>query len=140
MINHTMKSKMNNRTYAVLASVAFTLLAGCATQKTMYGWKDYQPQVYKYFKGSDADGQIIVLEKNLEEFKARNEPAPPGFHAYLGMLYAQTGNIDRTTQEFGEEKTLFPESAFYMDFLLNKKVSGMSNETNNKSSEPAQQP
>lgn len=120
-----MKFKMNNRTYVVLTCVALALLTGCASsKKNMYGWNDYQPEVYNYFKGSDAQAQIIVLEKNLEEFKAQNKAVPPGFHAHLGMLYAETGNVDRSSQEFIAEKTLFPESTAYMDFLLHKKDSG----------------
>jgi hypothetical protein len=89
----------------------------------MYGWNDYQPKVYDYFQGSDANEQIITLEKNLMEFNAKGQLAPPGFHAHLGMMYAQVRNLDRAAQEFMIEKKRFPESAAYMNFLLNKKES-----------------
>jgi len=36
------------------------------------------------------------------------------------LLYANTGHTDQAFQEFNTEKTLFPESAAYMDFLLKK--------------------
>lgn len=45
---------------------------------------------------------------------------PPGFHAHLGMLYAQQGQDDQALQALLTEKTLFPESTTYIDFLLAK--------------------
>lgn len=116
-----MKFKLKTRYKTTSALLAIVLLAGCSTTKTMYGWNDYQPEVYAYFQGASAEEQIITLEKNLEQFKARDQLAPPGFHAHLGMLFAEVGNMDRAAQEFNTEKRLFPESAPYMDFLLNKK-------------------
>ena len=118
-----MKFKLKNRYSTTLALIAIVLLTGCSTTKTMYGWNDYQPEVYAYFQGGSAEEQIINLEKNLEQFKARDQLAPPGFHAHLGMLFAEVGNMDRAAQEFNTEKRLFPESAPYMNFLLNKKDS-----------------
>jgi|GEM_PF-86618 len=116
-----MKLKLKNSCTTTLALLAIVLLAGCSATKTMYGWNDYQPEVYAYFQGASTDEQIITLEKNLEQFKARDQLAPPGFHAHLGMLFAEAGNMDRAAQEFNTEKRLFPESAPYMDFLLKKK-------------------
>jgi len=116
-----MKSKTNNHSIVGLIFIASALLTGCATTKSLYGWNDYQPEVYKYLQGNSVEEQIITLEKNLEQFKARGQLAPPGFHAHLGMLYAQVGKMDLAAQEFNIEKRLFPESAPYMNFLLNKK-------------------
>lgn len=119
-----MKSKKNHHSIVGLIFIASALLlTGCATTKSLYGWNDYQPEVYKYLQGNNVEEQIITLEKNLEQFKARGESAPPGFHAHLGMLYAQVGKMDQAAQEFNIEKRLFPESAPYMNFLLNKKDS-----------------
>jgi hypothetical protein len=127
---------MKTRFYIALSCA---LLVGCSTTKTMYGWEDYQPEVYEYFQGNDVDQQIITLEKNLEQFKAQNKLAPPGFHAHLGMLYAQVGNMDRAAQEFATEKQLFPESTPYMDFLLHKKMTATSNQPSAKQAVSAKQ-
>ena len=45
---------------------------------------------------------------------------PPGFQAHLAMLYGQTGRTDRLADNLEAEKTQFPESTSYMNFLLKK--------------------
>ncbi|WP_439886412.1 DUF4810 domain-containing protein [Pseudomonas sp. MBLB4123] len=106
---------------ALLTLAAATLLGGCVSQpKPLYHWVGYQEQVYAHFKndGSGPEQQIAALEASLQEARAQDAVPPPGFHAHLGMLYAEVGKADQVRQQFETEKTLFPESAPYMDFLL----------------------
>ncbi|MEQ6289610.1 DUF4810 domain-containing protein [Vogesella sp. GCM10023246] len=97
-------------------------LSGCAGQqaKPLYHWGVYQPQVYEYFKGDGAshEAQIAALEADVQQARAKDEPLPPGYHAHLGLLYSHTGKLDQVKQEFTTEKTLYPESSAFMDFLL----------------------
>lgn len=101
-----------------LAAVGAALLAGCANQATLYQWEGYQPQVYQYFKGEPREAQVQVLEGDLEKIKAAGKLPPPGYHAHLGLLYADLGKDDEMVREFQTEKRLFPESGTYVDFLL----------------------
>lgn len=94
------------------------LLAGCAAPQSIYQWEGYQSQVYEYFKGESKEAQITALEGGLEKIKARGGAVPPGYHAQLGMLYLNVGKGDQMVNEFQTEKSLFPESAPYMDFLM----------------------
>lgn len=104
---------------AAAAAMAGALLAGCATQpKPLYQWEGYQPEVYQYFKGESKEAQVAALERDLEKIKSSNGAVPPGYHAQLGMLYSGLGKDDQMVQEFQAEKTLFPESAIYIDFLM----------------------
>lgn len=99
------------------------LLAGCASApKPIYSWDNYEPTVYQYYQGgkTSPDEQIAALKLSIEKARATAKKVPPGLHAHLGMLYAGTGHTDLAFQEFNNEKTLFPESAPYMDSLLNK--------------------
>jgi hypothetical protein len=98
------------------------LLQGCASgPKTLYQWEGYQPQVYEYLKGEGSvEQQIAELEKGLQVIRARGNTPPPGYHAHLGMLYAQLGKDDQVVQQFRTEEALFPEAKPYMDFLLKK--------------------
>jgi hypothetical protein len=113
---------MQMHKYATLLALASaTLLGGCVSQpQPLYHWAGYQEQVYAHFKndGSGPEQQIAALEAGLQEARARNAAPPPGLHAHLGMLYAQVGKADQVRQQFETEKSLFPESAAYMDFLL----------------------
>jgi hypothetical protein len=96
------------------------MLAGCVTPaKPLYQWESYQPQVYEYFKGGSTEAQVLEMERGLEVIRSRNGVPPPGYHAHLGLLYSTLGRDDQMVQEFQTEKALFPESATYIDFLLN---------------------
>ena len=82
------------------------LVSGCATttEQPLYYWGDYQKQVYGHFtKEVGPEEQISTLEAGLEKARASGRPVPPGYNAY-----------------FTAEKTLYPESAAYMDFLMRK--------------------
>lgn len=117
----TKRIKTYRRVIGVLAACA--LLSACATgPKTLYQWESYQPEVYEYLKGDGADAQkqIAVLEEGLQKIRAKGNQEPPGYHAHLGMLYANAGKTDQMVQEFEAEKKLFPESAPYLDFLTSK--------------------
>lgn len=106
----------------VLGSV---LLTGCGTpHKPLYQWESYQPQVNEYFKGQAKEEQAIALERDLEKIKAKNGAVPPGYHAQLGLIYSSLGKDDQMIQQFQTEKALFPESAKYMDFLMNNARKG----------------
>jgi hypothetical protein len=117
-----MKNKFAKRHILPLSLLGCVLLSGCQTApKTLYQWEGYQPQVYEYFKGQKSpEEQISALEQGLQKIRAKGNMPPPGYHAHLGMLYASIGKDDQVVQQFETEKTLFPESAAYMDFLLKK--------------------
>jgi len=104
--------------------LAAAILAGCASNtapKSMYNWDHYQPTIYEYYKSDTTpEQQIATLKATIDKAKASNELIPPGLHAHLGMLYANTGRPDLAMAEFNTEKTLFPESARFMDFLMSK--------------------
>ncbi len=99
------------------------MLTGCMTQsKQLYSWGDYQQQVYAHLKseGNNSTEQITALEEHIQKARSKGQQVPPGYHAHLGMLYADIGKDDQVVQELETEKTLYPESAAYMDMLLKK--------------------
>lgn len=108
---------------AALSVLLCLLFAGCATtSKPLYYWGDYQAEIYDHFKadGKGPQEQIAAMEQDLQKMSAKDMLPPPGFHAHLGLLYIETGQTDSAQKEFQTEKTLFPESAPYMDRLLSK--------------------
>lgn len=114
------------RASLMLAGSALVLLAGCATPpQPLYYWGDYQGQVHGYFKGDKSpEEQILALEAIREKARAKGLGVPPGLQAHLGLLYGQTGRSDRMLEYFAAEKTQFPESSPYLDFLLKNKTVG----------------
>lgn len=116
-------TSIHSRSLAILACIAGLVLAGCASKPAgLYYWGDYQKQVYAELRSESGGGpeQIIALEKTVQQARSQSKPLPPGFHAHLGLLYLSQGKIDQVVQEFETEKTLFPEGASFMDFLLRK--------------------
>ena len=108
----------------LLGGLPLLALSACVThQPSMYGWGDYQQEVYQYFKADgskSAEEQILAMQEAAQKASARGEKLPPGYHAHLGLLYASTGKEDLAIAQLETEKTQFPESASYMDFLIRK--------------------
>jgi hypothetical protein len=101
--------------------LASSILSGCTTTHGLYQWGSYESQIYSAYAepgSTPPETQLANLEKDYQLLLARNANPPPGFHAYLGYLYFQTGKTDRALQSFETEKRLFPESRVYMDRLI----------------------
>ncbi len=114
---------MNTQLVRCIALVFSVGLFGCANQprqQPLYAWGHYESQVYAHLKGESREAQIEVLERDREKIEASGKTAPPGFHAHLGLLYAETGNDAKAIACFETEKVRFPEAAAYMNFLLKK--------------------
>ncbi|MBV2216040.1 MAG: DUF4810 domain-containing protein [Diaphorobacter sp.] len=110
-------------TRLALSIAAALVMAGCATtsHQPLYGWDGYQPQVYEYLKSSgnaDAEQQVAKLEEAQQKIEQRGQALPPGYRAHMGMLYAKAGQDEKSVAALTAEKTTFPESASFMDFLL----------------------
>ena len=96
------------------------LLTGCA-EPSIYSWGRYESVVYTTFSDPGKvppERQVELLEEDYQKARSENKPVPTGFHAHLGYLYVQLGKADAARQEFETEKSLFPESAVFMDRLL----------------------
>ncbi|KQN63090.1 DUF4810 domain-containing protein [Erwinia sp. Leaf53] len=112
---------MNGKIIGV--ALAALLMSACAKKvEPIYYWGDYEPALYSYYQHDvSPQQQIDTLNKVLEQAKAKNKPVPPGLHAQLGLLYVDTSRPDLAFAQFNAEKTQFPESAAYMDFLMRNK-------------------
>lgn len=97
-------------------------LSGCVhTPPNLYQWGSYEDQVYALYADPGnvpVESQLQDLESDYQRIRASNGAVPPGFHAHLGYLYFQLGKTDQAWQSFAAEKSLFPESAVFMDRLM----------------------
>ena len=103
----------------ILIFSIIVFFSGCASQQ-LYYWGSYEDQQYAYLKGESREKQIEVLQKDLEKCTTDGKKSPPGFYAYMGMLYSEIGNDQEAIACFEMEKSLFPEAAGLMDFLLKR--------------------
>jgi hypothetical protein len=104
----------------LLAVCAALSLAACATTP-MYAWGSYEKLIYvsSAKPGSlSPEAQADKMEGDRQVATAAGKRLPPGWHAQLATLYAQSGRLDLAEQELLAEKAAFPESATLMDRLL----------------------
>ena len=99
-------------------------ISGCSTTKEpkpLYQWGGYQARLYQYFTKEDynSDEQIALLEKTIASAESDQLAIAPGAHAHLGLLYTEAGRVEEGKAQFEKEKTLFPESTQFMNFLIN---------------------
>ena len=119
-MRRTNNKKANRfRPAPVLVAIFAVMLAGCMTEP-LYYWGNYEDQLYLYLKGESPGNQIEILQKDLGRIVSGGKNAPPGFFAHLGMLYSEMGNDTEAIANFRMEKSLFPEAAPLMDYLLQK--------------------
>lgn len=102
---------------ALLLAGVFT--SGCQTDH--YYWGHYENLVYvSYAKPGQVtpEMQAEVMQRDLQKADSENKPLPPGFHAHLGYEYYLLGRKDLALIQFQKEKTEFPESAVFVDRML----------------------
>lgn len=89
----------------------------------MYHWGRYEDLLYDMYVNpgrTDAGAQAAKLSEDIDKAQAEGKAVPPGVHAHLGFLYYQQGNPGGARQEFQTEKRLFPESAAFIDGVLQR--------------------
>jgi hypothetical protein len=103
------------------ATVVAVLASACGQSPALYRWGEYESLVYDmYMRPGKADPttQIARLNEDIERAEAQGQHVPPGVHAHLGYLYYGQGQRDAAYEQFTIEKTLFPESATFVDGIL----------------------
>ncbi|MCL2044308.1 MAG: DUF4810 domain-containing protein [Treponema sp.] len=106
--------------YIFFVLVFAALFSGCSSSQALYSWGDYENQVHAYLNRENPEAQLRVLERSRQNIESSGKKIPPGFYAHIGMIYAELGSHDMAIDSFEKEKTLFPESAVFMDFILDR--------------------
>lgn len=107
---------------AALLALASTMAACANKPPQLYSWQGYQANLDAYFRASSLspDAQAQLMEQDLQKIRASGLAVPPGYHAHLGLLYGEQGDVDKFAQQVALEKSKFPESETFMDFLMRK--------------------
>ena len=98
------------------------LLCGC-TSNTLYEWGNYDQWLYENYKSPKNDEELYVdLTRLITEYESRKNPAvkpmAPGLYAEYGFLLMRRGENERAIGYYTKEKTLWPESAVFMDSMI----------------------
>lgn len=111
------------RTMCVAVAIAALFALSACVKPSIYAWGRYEDVVYQmYLKPGEADPvtQTAKLREDIEKANAEGKAVPPGIHAHLAYLYYQQGDVGAMRQEFMIEKKLFPESAAFIDGVLER--------------------
>ncbi len=98
------------------------LIAGCASPH-MYVWGNYDQSLYDNYKNPQNDEELYIeLTGVIEKYDARKNPSTkpmaPGLYAEYGFLLMRRGENSRAIEYFNKEKALWPESAVFMDNMI----------------------
>lgn len=114
------------KVFLFLCGLSLLSLVGCASApKALYSWGEFPKQTYLSLslpEKSSPQDQVLKLEKDIEQAKAKNAAVPPGLYAHLGMQYLNMNNAAKASQYFELERQVYPESTVLMDRLLMKKA------------------
>jgi len=106
----------------VIRSTAIALVLVCAScTTTHYDWGRYEDSVYAVTlrpDGFDLAAEIDALEQQIDQSLDAERPIPPGLHAHLGYLHSVAGNPVAARDHLEREKSLYPESARFVDHVL----------------------
>lgn len=112
-----------------LLLISVLLISGCVTTKPdQYYWGRYQQLLLNmYVESGSADSslQILQLNEDIEIAENRGKSVPPGVYAHLGFMYAIEGSVTASNQAFAEEKKRFPESAVFIDGMMERAKKAM---------------
>lgn len=114
-------TSLRNACLFVIASVALT---ACVTpEPPLYRWGDYENIVYQSYRSpgeSDPFNDSVKLEEDMARTQAEGQAVPPGVRVHLGYLYFNQGRSDEARALFEQEREVFPESAVFVDGLLQR--------------------
>lgn len=106
----------------MIRSTAIALMLACTScTTTHYDWGRYEDSVYAVTlrpDGFDLAAEIDALEQQIDQSLDAERPIPPGLHAHLGYLHSVAGNPVAARDHLEREKSLYPESARFVDHVL----------------------
>jgi len=101
--------------------LALTLACAGCSASSYYDWGRYEDSVFAVTArpdGFDLAAEIDALEQQVDRSLDHERPVPPGLHAHLGYLHSVAGNPVAARAHLEREKSLYPESARFVDHLL----------------------
>jgi hypothetical protein len=109
---------MNTRAL-LMAPVLVGLLAGCVTNHQRYGWGDYDPSLYAYYKDPTKEAALAEsLAEIISSADSHHALVPPGIYAEYGYLQLQEGKNVAAIDLFKQEEAHWPESKVFMDRMI----------------------
>ncbi|MCD6433456.1 MAG: DUF4810 domain-containing protein [Sulfurimonas sp.] len=116
---------ISSRYIKLLSAVAISFfIVGCGGPKPLYVYGDYSDSYYAYKKDMSPESMLElqkVIEEAIEEVgDSRSGRVAPGMYANLGYIYLKSGKAKEAVESFNKEKSIYPESAHFMNRIIKK--------------------
>lgn len=110
-------------------------MSGCGQPKPLYTYGNYSESYYASKKDVGSD-TALELQKSIEyaienSNESRSGRVAPGMYANLGYIHLKGGETDKAIESFNKEKSIYPESAHFMDRMI-KKIKVAEGKTDNE--------
>lgn len=110
------------KTLLFISGLAVLLQTGC-TSPYLYEWGNYDQWLYENYKNPKNDEELYVdLTELITQYENRKNPSvkplAPGLYAEYGFLLMRRGENERAIEYYNKEKALWPESAVFMDSMI----------------------
>ncbi len=102
---------------AILA--VWVVCAGCATQKSLYRWGNYENSLYAMYKHPEKVKEYQeALRLIIERCEKAGQKVPPGIRAEYGYSLYREGRLEEAVASFKKERESWPESYVLMNTLI----------------------
>ena len=111
--------RVEGRLVALVCLGAFA--AACAGPQPLYSWGRYEHILWEGYQAQgDPTTHVTLLEEDVQKATAEDKRVPPGVHAHIGFLRFAGGDLPAAREHFLKERELFPESALFIDGVLER--------------------
>ena len=96
------------------------VLTGCGSP-LIYRWSGCESSVAALYADADEQSlakQVAALSRQVETSRRTGQNVPPGMLAHLGYVCYLRGDKKAAARYFQAEKQAFPESARFIDVML----------------------
>ena len=105
-------------------AVAFIFVGCGAKPQALYHYGDYSESYYANKKNMSEES-TLKLQKSIEQAiekasESKSGRVPPGMYANLGYMYLKSGNPKGAITNFEKEKSIYLESAHFMNRMIKK--------------------
>jgi len=103
--------------------ILLTFFIGCATQKPLYNWGNYQDVSYQYMKNNteeDLDKLLVTYQYLIDNQKVGRKVVPPGICADYGYFLIKNGKFDEGLTMMKMEIELYPESSVFIEGIIRR--------------------
>lgn len=108
------------KTKIITITAAILLLSGCATNKNLYEWGNYEETLFVYFHEPEVKDQMLTnYLAFIEKAQAGSaKKVAPGLFAEAGTFMLEKNDVESALRFYQLEHKTWPESRSMMEIMI----------------------